>query len=693
MSGAPSEVTLFDQGRRKIIAVSNNVDNGLALIRIERSGDLRLTGTFSVAGVEFDAWNNPAFSPDGTRVYIAATRGDRLFAVNADSGALIDSIEIASPSGITTAGNSDWELIGVTRPSSDTRTGGIELFGYSDGRLERRSTFFPPDQITFSRANRVVFDSKGKTSFVGSASGMLFAFDVASGLLDASRQLGSELRSINLEESARTITALRSTPSGDEIVTIAFEEDGSANSEAAPEITSLEPNRVVQGRRKLSLVVSATNLAQNSVLHVNGTAVEAELIRKGAALKAVLPGSFFTSPAELRVTISTGAATSGEGVLSVVRPDSPIVEKINPNEIFGPEARLTVNVLGSGFRTNSVVFLGERALKTERINSGKLKVEITPEVNPQVGRLSLVVRDLAINDLVSNTVDVEILGPKIESIETKPQKVIAGGDGFRMNIRGRNFREGAIVKVGDELITPGRVNRVNARLLKVLIPKRMVQEARVLPVIVTNTQGGDSAPVNFEALAPVVSAVDPGPLLAGSPGASFHVNGENFRKHSRVSLRTETGEVINIKRSRVKFKSDTRLFVNLPRDFAEILSQPSTLNLVVVNPNSRKGVPSTDFELKVLGPEITEARLLPIDGRDQRERLVITGANFRRGAVVEFIKDGEVVDRKVPVSLEGGRIAVIVRSRFINALGVYQVRVSNPAKVRSGSVTPSRNVE
>jgi len=112
------------------------------------------------------------------------------------------------------------------------------------------------------------------------------------------------------------------------------------------------------------------------------------------------------------------------------------------------------------------------------------------------------------------------------------------------------------------------------------------------------------------------------------------------------------------------------------------------LRFQVVNPNNADGVPSLDKALSVVGPEIADASIQPVADDSSRVRVVIQGANFRKGSMVEFFKVGmenaPVIQQK-PASLENDRLIVVVSAKKIERMGSFRVRVVNPGTVSVAS--------
>ena len=74
--------------------------------------------------------------------------------------------------------------------------------------------------MTAGSPNRVctdAFTDDTATAFIGSSSGILFAFNTETGELQSYHQAGSELRRVALSKETHSVAAVRSAPSGDEV--------------------------------------------------------------------------------------------------------------------------------------------------------------------------------------------------------------------------------------------------------------------------------------------------------------------------------------------------------------------------------------------------------------------------------------------------------------------------------------------
>ncbi len=696
--GRPSEMAFYDEGGKRRLAISSAVSNNVSMIDVDETGQLSLSSSFTPVDARLDEANNPAFSIDGSTLYIGALESNQLFAVNAETGAQTASLAITSPQRISVAKSGADELLGVTRirRAANNNLGGVTIVRSEKVRLSAEAEFAPPEGINFSRANNVVFDKQAVVAFVASSTGVLFAFSTETGELEAHQIIGSELRRIALSEKAHSVVAVRSTKGSDEIVIIGFDQGEAEEAEdATPVIETLKPDVVDQGRRKnLRLVVKGTNLTEGASLLVDGNEVPADLVKGGRTLEARLSRTLFEQSGDISIAVkAANGAVSQAKSLRVIRPDAPRIANIRPTEVAGPGEDFTLTVFGSNFRSSSTIFVGGQRFNTEQLGDGKLQTQVPAEVVSTIGKVPVQIVDLSVEGLASNEVSLTVFGPRIKELKTSAAMVVAGGGQFGLRIIGSNFRAGAKVEINGTEVPAVRVISQNRTLIRLSVPGRFIQNAGKLPVVVRNPEGNPSEPKEFEAFAPQIKEFAPGELVAGVANAEVDIRGQNFRNHARVYVRNTSDpekRAFRVERSRVRFKGSTRIVVTLTGELNDLVKQPGQLRFQVVNTNGADGVPSADKDLNVVGPRIDLVKIEPIEDDGTHVKLVITGAHFRKHAMVELVKSGQTFGRqRAPNKAGNDRIAVVVRAKKLTALGAgFQVYVVNPGEVRSNGKEP-----
>jgi hypothetical protein len=219
------------------------------------------------------------------------------------------------------------------------------------------------------------------------------------------------------------------------------------------------------------------------------------------------------------------------------------------------------------------------------------------------------------------------------------------------------------------------------------VPGRFAQEAKSLSVVVRNQSGDESNSLKIDARAPEVNAFAPEQAItAGVKGARLDIRGANFRRRSSVYVGDGKGQAYRVNSRRVHFISSKQIIVNFTGVLKNLLAKPGLVQVQVVNPNDADGVASQTQLLRVAAPEIAQASVNPIAGDGANARLLIQGANFRRGAIVEFVKAGDVVRQQAPVNIRGNRISMVVQAKKLEALGSFEVRVINPGDIQSNAL-------
>lgn len=689
--GRPSEFALFDDGARRLAAIVSADKNNLSLVKIDAEGALGVSANFSPSIARFDDANNPVFNSDGRTVYIAASIGNRLFAVDSDSGIIIDSVPVTSPARISVALRPDGvELIATTRlaQASGEKRGGATVVKNQDARLTVESEFSPPDGIDFSPVNNVAFTNDGSIAFVGSLSGMLFAFNTDTGELESYQNIGGELHRIALSENARSVAVVRSASSGDEVVMVSFDVIGPDESDpSSPTIDSLSPETAEQGRLKnLRLVVVGRNLTEGSSLLINGSEVGAELIGKGRALQTQLPKSLFERAEALSIQVkAANGILSQPKALNVVRPGAPVIESISPAEVPGPSGPFTLRVKGINFRASSAIVVAGQALNTQQVSSTVIQATVPADLAAVIQKdpLKVQVNDLAVSDLVSaNDKSLLIFGPRVTELRSSTEAIVAGDRRFILRIRGENFREGARVEINGRTVPANKIIYIARRTIKLIVPGEFFQDVGKLSVVVRSRGGSESVPQELAVSGPEITAFGTTRLLAGTSRARVDIFGRHFRRQARVYVKG-TSKALQVPVTQIRFRNTTHITVTLGGELRDFLARPDTLQFEVVNRNGSDGVPSSNRALDIVGPRINDVVLESVAGDESRVRMRIEGANFRRGAFVEFVKNGAAVLRQAPVKLKANSLTTLVAARKLEALGEYQVRVVNPGAVAS----------
>ncbi|HEY9233251.1 MAG TPA: hypothetical protein VIS78_13950, partial [Blastocatellia bacterium] len=367
-----------------------------------------------------------------------------------------------------------------------------------------------------------------------------------------------------------------------------------------------------------------------------------------------------------------------------------ILDDVRPAQVAGPSAPFVLKVTGRNFRASSTIFVAGRALDTQQVNAGTLQTLVPADLLQSPGQLKVLVRDLAVSDLASaNNKELLIYGPRITELAPASRKVVAGDGEFSLRIRGDNFRSGATVEVNGEALPANAVQQTGRSLINLRVPRQFTQDAGKLAVTVRNPEGATSDAATIDVHAPQIMRFAQKQVMAGTAKARIDIRGTDFRRGARVYVGNGRDLNLQLARTQVRFRNSTHLVITLKDELKKLLEQPGQLQFNVVNPNSGDGVTSPKAALNVVGPVIGGVQFEVVAENSRQVRLLIGGANFRRGALVEFVKGDAVVRQATPETLRADHTTVVIPARVLEALGDYSLRVVNPGQVASVLFRPN----
>jgi hypothetical protein len=669
----PSRPSLIEM-QDDLIAISSPASNSLFVAQLDPKGQLHMVSIFLPDRGRFGEYNNPAFSPDGATIYIAAAEGDLVFAIEAKSGIELSRAKsLPTPQRISVASGPEGDLIGAVGPK------GVTILESIGGKLALKAEFAPPNPIGFSPANNVAIDAANSMAFVGSANGMLFAFDLETGELQSHYWLGRELLGLSMSQRSRKIVAVRRTPDSDQIAILSFELEGKM-----PIVKSLRPDNIQQQPSSdVAISIEGQNLVQGSRVLAGQLELAATVAPDGKSLSTKLPKSLLDQPGHLSIRVRNPDGTLSQPVaLEITKPSPPVIEGVMPRRI--PGRGFYLEVRGRNFRQTSAVFVEGRMVPTSRLSQDLLQARVSADLASRAKSLKVEVRDLAIADLASNFEQVRLFGPRIEKLLPSARPAVAGARGFYLRIIGENFRPGASVEINGQKIPSWRVRRLSSSAVLVMVPGKYARKAGDVSVSLRNPDGGASSNEILKVCAPEISGFNPAQLVAGAQSARLVIRGAFFRNGSRVVVGAEGLRPLELSWPKVRFCSSSLLVVNLKGDLGALLERPGQLSFQVIN---QGGIASRPQKLALVGPSISSAQVV---AQDNGILLIsVLGENFRSGALVEFVKSGSALYRQVPARMSRNQLILTAKPKLLEALGRFQIRVVNPGGIASNAVEPS----
>ncbi|MEW6129530.1 MAG: AMIN domain-containing protein [Acidobacteriota bacterium] len=427
LAGQPSEIALRNVGANHFIAVASAAANTLSIIKLDANGLLTQISTFAPKNAHFAESNNPALSIDGRIAYIAASQGESLFAIEVTTGELLSTLKVfPSPQRISLARNQNREeLIAITRTHSTTanQSGGVMIAVGSRGQLQGRSIFDPPEPIEFSDINNVVFNDDASLAFVGAKSGMLFAFNTATGELHSHLLLGGELMSIAFNGAAQKIIAAKRNAHRDEISIIDFDFVSSQETDErilkpdyslAENLTTPSPNPPALSSNR-STIMTPVSKAIPRVTMRDGAGNQIQIdasrvrFRSSKTLEIALDGKLTELIERGGWKFNVRTASTDEAKPQGTRA-APQISRVIIKPAKNEAGNLRIKIGGSNFQEGNVVeFIKAGAVlfrqKPDSLTTDELLIKIPEHKYQSLGLFSLRVINTA--KLASNTVDVE----------------------------------------------------------------------------------------------------------------------------------------------------------------------------------------------------------------------------------------------------------------------------------------------
>jgi len=173
----------------------------------------------------------------------------------------------------------------------------------------------------------------------------------------------------------------------------------------AARLDSIDPDTVKVGTEDFLLKVFG-NFKSNAVILVNNIALETRQRSSDGRLEATVPASLLTAPAQLFVRVQQDGIQSADAILSVTPTDAPFIYTISPTLIRQGEGRVTIDIIGANFDSDSTALIDGNDAKVRNANRHRLTVVIPSDLTDSVGTHTVQVKDKDGNptDIVSFSV-------------------------------------------------------------------------------------------------------------------------------------------------------------------------------------------------------------------------------------------------------------------------------------------------
>jgi RHS repeat-associated protein len=245
----------------------------------------------------------------------------------------------------------------------------------------------------------------------------------------------------------------------------------------------------------------------------------------------------------------------------------PAITTLNPAQVSAGGPALTLTVDGSKFVDGSLVLANDTLLTTRWINGQTLEATVPASMMAAATTLRITVKTNGPGGGVSNSVNLVVAAASPVLSGFSPAQLYANGQPQTLTLIGQNFKNGDIVQVGAQALTPASITPTQ---ITVQIPGALLGQAGALPITVKNAQGAPSAtlslPVAAVSMGPVITGISP---TKGPVGTQVTITGSNFATNASGNQVTFAGDVNNAATrvaAPIVSASTTQLVVAVPQN-------------------------------------------------------------------------------------------------------------------------------
>ena len=298
----------------------------------------------------------------------------------------------------------------------------------------------------------------------------------------------------------------------------------------APSITSISPAKLNAGAAAATLTISGSGFGSTSAVQVGGT-LEASTYVSATQLTATVPATQLANGANLSVVVSNGTSSSPSVNLEVDNP-APVISSTTPTTAVVGIASAVVTVTGTGFVPSTVINVNGAGRATTYINATQLSAALPSSDFTAGGTLALTAANPAPGGGTSTATSLTVSNPAVGAIKLSPSTLYTGATvAATVTVTGTGFVAASVVQVG---MTARATTYVNSTTLTFVATVADQSTAGTLPVTVMNpAPGGGTSPVagllvTAPPLTPVITAVTPSSIVAGSAATTLNITGTGF---------------------------------------------------------------------------------------------------------------------------------------------------------------------
>jgi hypothetical protein len=348
---------------------------------------------------------------------------------------------------------------------------------------------------------------------------------------------------------------------------------------------------------------------------VRGIVTAAGVPITGAVVSTALLAQ--TGPSPVVVVNPDGTESPAQPVTVVA---TPVITALDPPAVIAGSPDFPLTVIGTGFNAGATVKLAGAAIPATFVSDEVIVAKVSAAAVAVVGAAAVVVNNPGGSS--SNQQQLTVAAsPAITGLD--PATVAAGSPALQLTVTGSGFAGNAAIDIDGN---PINTTVANSTQVSATITAAQVAGAGALNVTVVNP-GPPPQASNVQALAivngPVIRALQPSTLVAGSPAFALAVSGSGFVAGSAINLNGAAVATV--------FLGATQLTAQVA---AAQVAAAGPINVTVSNPG---GAGSAAQVLTIVAtPTIVSLAPATVTAGSGAFRLAVQGSGFVPGSVVEL---------------------------------------------------------
>jgi hypothetical protein len=456
---------------------------------------------------------------------------------------------------------------------------------------------------------------------------------------------------------------------------------------STPTLTSVSPNKAVQGQQDRSLTLSGTNFSNGMTVAFSGAGITVDSVSVTSPTSATVVVDLAPSAAigkrNVTVTVTDPEESSprtGTCTECFEVTQAPTVTSTTPNNLGRGATNRNVDVLGTGFQPGATVSFGDGITVngTPTVTATKITANISVADDAATGARGVTVTNPDGGQASCTGCFTVNPKPTVSSVSPTSGQV---GQTIPVTITGTGFQPGTPTVTAGEGITVTNATRTSDTTITASFAISGAATPGARDVSVSTTDGGTGGCTNcFSVIsAPTVTGITPSSAPQGSTTQNVTITGTGFGPVGGTPDVSFSGTGVSASGGTIASSTSiTGLTVTVSPSAAG-----GARNVTVTNSDGGAGTCTSCFTVEP-GPTVTGANPSSVNRGRSGVSVVVSGTDFAADSTVSFGPGVTVASVTRDVSGSADTITAIVSVASDAALGARTITVSNPTAGSSG---------